>query len=355
MNGFQKIFFRLSVKEKMLFARDMEVMIRSGMQIIESLELFKKQVRSKTFKAIIDQLILDVKNGQFLSTSLERYEKIFGAFFINLIRVGETSGTLAENFDYLADELKKNQELKRKISGAMVYPIIILIATFGITGLLTFFIFPKILPVLKSINVELPAITLAFIAISEFLLKYGLHTVAGIIGLVVLFELLLKIPAFRFRWHSFLLRIPIIGGLIKAINIVSFARTLSILLRGGVKIIESITITSNTLTNLVYRREVEKIAEAVGKGEQISKHLVANPRLFPPIFSQMILVGETTGKLDESALFLSNFYESELDETTKTMSNVLEPMLLLVMGVIVGFVALSIITPIYKITQGLGR
>src|SRR3989338_670982 len=157
--SFNNLFFRLSNKEKMLFARNLEVMIRSGMQILQSLEILKKQARSKAFVSIIDSLILDLKNGHFLSAGLERYKNVFGEFFINLIKVGETSGTLAENLQYLTEELKKKDELNKKIKGAMVYPIIIVVATLGITSLMTFVIFPKILPVLRSLNVELPLVT----------------------------------------------------------------------------------------------------------------------------------------------------------------------------------------------------
>ena len=147
------LFFRLSVKDKMLFARNLEVMIRSGMQILQSLEILKEQTKSKAFKKIIDQLIFDIKNGHFLSAGLERYRSIFGDFFINLIRVGEASGTLSENLKYLADELRKKDELQKKVKGAMAYPMIIMLATVGITSIMVFIIFPKILPVLTSINV----------------------------------------------------------------------------------------------------------------------------------------------------------------------------------------------------------
>src|SRR3989344_606421 len=159
MTNLTNMFFRLSLRDKMLFARHMELMIKSGMQILEGLEMLKKQTKSRVFIKVLDQLILDVRNGHFLSASLERHKNIFGEFFINLVKVGETSGTLSENLQYLTEELKKKDELKKKIRGAMVYPIIILVATLGITSILAFFIFPKILPILRSINVPLPMIT----------------------------------------------------------------------------------------------------------------------------------------------------------------------------------------------------
>lgn len=353
--SFSSLFFRLSLKEKMLFARNLEVMIRSGMQILQSLEILKKQTQSKVFISIIDQLMTDLKNGHFLSAGLERYRNIFDDFFINLIRVGESSGTLSENLKYLAEEMAKKEELQKKIKGAMVYPIIILVATFGITGILTFFVFPKILPVLKGINVPLPGITIFFIWLSEFMLAYGGWVIGGFLGLIVLAGLLLRLRPVRAAWQGFTLKIPLLSNMVMTINLITFSRTLGLLLKAGVRIVEALDIVSATLTNAVYSQEVKKIGESIRQGGTLSKHLIDNPHLFPALFSQMILVGESTGKLDESLVFLANFYESELDEHTKAMSNFMEPALLLVMGLIVGFVALAIITPIYKITQNLGR
>jgi type IV pilus assembly protein PilC len=294
-------------------------MIRSGMQILQSLEILKKQAKSRAFVKILDSLITDLKNGHFLSAGLERYKNVFGDFFINLIRVGEASGTLSENLKYLAEELKKKDELQKKIRGAMAYPMVIFVATVGITSVMIFIIFPKILPVLTSLNVELPLLTRAFIAISQFLIKYGYLVGLGMVGLIVGFWLILKIPKVRFE------------------------------------IVEALEITAKTLSNLVYQKEIMRVAEGVRKGDPMSKYFMENPKLFPAIFSQMVLVGENTGKLDESILFLADYYDSELDESTKSLSNILEPLLLLVMGMIVAFVALAIITPIYKITQTLGR
>jgi len=339
----------------MLFARNLEVMIRSGMQILESLEILKKQAKSKTFVKILDQLIFDLKNGHFLSASLERYKNIFGDFFINLVRVGEASGTLSENLKYLYEELKKKDELQKKVKGAMAYPAVIFMATIGITSIMIFVIFPKILPVLTSINVELPFITRAFIAISQFLIKYGYLVGFGLVGLFIGLWFILKIPRVRFAWHTFIVGMPFIGGMSRSVNIISFARTVGLLLKSGIKIVEALEITANTLSNLVYKKEIMNVAEGVRRGDPMSRYFVEKSKLFPPIFSQMVLVGENTGKLDESILFLAEYYESELDEATKSLSNILEPILLLTMGVIVTFVALAIITPIYKITQTLGK
>ena len=354
-DSLNKFIYRLSIKDKMLFARHMEMMTRSGMQILDALEILKKQTKSTAFLRVLDGLIEDVRNGNYLSVGMERYKNVFGEFFINLVRVGETSGTLSENFRYLATELGKQGELQKKIRGAMAYPVIILFATFGITGIMAFFVFPKILPVLKSLNTTLPWTTRVFISITQTLTNYGVWMLLGILVIVVAAWLLLQMRGVRYAWHQFLLSVPLIGRLMTEVNIINIGRTMNLLLKGGVKIVQSIEITADTLTNLVYKDEMGQIAQAVQRGETMSKSMIAKPNLFPATFAQMAAVGENTGKLDETLVFLADFYETELDNSTKSMSNILEPLLLLTMGGVVMFVALAIITPIYSITQTLGR
>ena len=279
MLNLNNFFFRLSNKDKMLFARNLEVMIRSGMQILQSLEILKKQARSRTFIKILDQLTDDLKNGHFLSAGLERYKNVFGEFFINLVRVGEASGTLSENLKYLAEELKKKDELQKKIRGAMAYPVVIFVATVGITSIMIFMIFPKILPVLNSLNVELPLITRVFIFASEFLIKYGYLVGLGFVGLAIGAWLILKIPRVRFAWHTLIISMPLIGNMSLSINIISFSRTLGLLLKAGIKIVEALEITANTLSNLVYKKEIILVAEGVRKGDPMSKYFNENTNI----------------------------------------------------------------------------
>src|SRR3989344_1814768 len=167
------IFLRVPLSEKMLFAKHLSIMIRSGMSILDSLWLLKKQAKTRSFKKILDQLIVDVDNGQFLSVSFEKYRSIFGEFFISIIRVGEASGTLADNLNYLHEQLRKNYELRRKVKAAMIYPVIILVATLGIGSILIFYVFPKIMPIFKSLKVELPVSTKILIALVNFLNNYS--------------------------------------------------------------------------------------------------------------------------------------------------------------------------------------
>lgn len=346
-------FMRLSLKDQIIFIKRLSVLIRSGTPLLSSLHMLKKQTKTKTLLTILDRLIIDIENGMYLSASMGKFRKIFGEFAVNIIEVGEISGNLPENLNYLAEELKKTQALRRKVVSAMVYPIFIICATFGITALLTVFVFPKILPIFKSINFDLPWTTRSLIFISNLFLHHGLYILLGVFVIAVLFWLSLKSEKIRYSFDRSIIAIPVLGKLVQDYNITNICRTLGVLLKSAVPIVRALQITSNTNNNLVYKSELKKISAEVLKGVQISTHLEKNPKIFPVIMSQMVAVAENTGNLNDTLVYLADMYEEEVDETTKNLSTIIEPVLLIFMGLIVGFVAISIITPIYAITQHL--
>lgn len=352
---FQNFFLRVPIQEQIIFARHLAVMAKAGLPLIESLQMIKKETKSKSLLKILENVIRDVNNGQFLSASLDRYRGVFGNLFVSIIAVGESAGILSENLNYLADELKKKRELRRKVVGALIYPAVIVVATFGITGLLTIFIFPKILPVFQSLNVELPLTTRILISISKLLSNYGLLVIGIIASLIIALWFILKIPKVRFYFHKLILKLPLFGNIVRNVNLANLSRTLGLTLKSGIKVVEAIATTAESIPNPVYKKELLNIANEVRRGESMSPYVTRMYRYFPSIFSQMIAVGETSGNLSETLLYLSEFYESEVNDVTKNLSNTLEPILMVLMGVIVGFVALSIITPIYEVTQNIGR
>lgn len=346
-------FLRVSNQDQIIFVKHLGVMVKAGMPILNSLMMIQKQTKSKSLFKILQQIIIDVDNGQFLSASLEQFHYVFGDLFINIIRVGEASGTLVENLNFLAEELEKKQDLRRKIKGALIYPIIVLTATIGIVSLLVFFVFPKILPRFQDMNFELPLTTRILIGVNNFILANWYFIILGVFVFIIATWFSLKIKTVRYYFHFFLLEVPLIGSMIQNVNMANFTRSFGVLLKSGVKIVESLSITSGALSNLVYKKELEKAADEITKGEQISKYFFKKEKLFPIMLAQMIEVGENTGNLSETLFYLAEFYEEEVDAITKNLASVLEPVLLLVMGVIVGFVALSIIMPIYSLTQSL--
>ena len=297
---------------------------------------------------IIDQLIDDVSNGQFLSASLDKFKNVFGEFAVNIIRVGESSGILHENLTYLAEELKKKQQLKKNVVGALIYPAIILMATSGIIGLLTFYVFPKILPIFKNMNMKLPITTRILIALIDFLMAYGIHVAVGIAAIIIISSILIaRVKIIKILFHRMILSIPLVGKIARNYNITNFSRTLGLLLKSDIKVVEALTVTSSTLTNKIYQNNIREIAGYVSKGEEISRYLSTRTDLFPIVLSQMIAIGERTGNLSETLVYLSEYYEEELNDLTKNLTTALEPIMMIVLGLIVGFIALSIIMPIY--------
>lgn len=343
---------KLSLRDQALFAKRLSLLSRAGVPILDSINVLKRQAKG-TNRRMFEQIARDVSNGQFLSKSLLKFKKVFGDFAINIIRVGETSGTLSDNLQYLAQEIDKKRELKGKIVGALIYPFVIMIAALGICGLLTFFLFPKLLPVFQSLHADLPFTTRALIAVSNFLVHYWLVVIVGLIFMVVGFIFLLRLKPVRFFFDRTLLRIPVIGLLFQQYHLTNMCRTIGLLLKGQVRVVETIVVAGETTTNLVYRRELENLRHAVMKGSNIAKFLEKQPKLFPPMLTEMIAIGEATGNLSETLLYLGQIYEQELDEQTKRLSSVIEPAMMLLMGLMVGFIAISIITPIYEVTQHL--
>lgn len=347
---------RLSVKDQTLFAKRLSFLIGAGVPVLESLHVLREQTTSKSVRKILKQVSKDVANGRFLSAALDRFRHHFGEFAINIIQVGESSGVLAQNLKYLAQELEKKEALRKKVVGAMVYPIFVTIATVGVTGLLTVYIFPKILPIFSSVGVTLPITTRILIAVSSFLQSYGLILVGVLfvltIGLIIVHR---NVAAFRIVSDRILLKIPISGRIMQFYNMANITRTFGLLLKSGSSIVDALQTTARTTRNRIYRRELERAAEHVKKGEQVSEHFKKHKGLFPILIPHMIAIGEKTGNLSDTLVYLSEMYEEEVNSLTKNLSNAIEPVLMILMGLLVGFVAVSVITPIYEITQTLSN
>jgi len=346
---------RLSLRDQTLFAKRLSFLIKAGVPILESLHILKSQMRRGSVK-VFDRLIVDISNGQFLHTSLARFRRTFGDFAINIIKVGETSGVLGENLNYLAEELKKRNELRKKVIGSLVYPVFITIATIGVATLLTAYIFPKIMPIFSSLSVELPWTTRALIGVSDYLQSWGILTLILAVAVISLIIILHKTTEpVKSVIDRLLLKIPIIGKIMLNYNMANFCRTLGILLKGGMTVTQAVRVTGDTTHNWVYRKEAYVMADKIVSGKLVSNHLDAKPKVYPSLSAHMVAIGEKTGNLSETFMYLADMYEHEVDDMTKNLSSSIEPILMVFMGLIVGFVAVSVITPIYEVTKNLQR
>jgi type IV pilus assembly protein PilC len=347
-------YSRMSTKDQTFFVKRLSFLIKAGIPVLDSLAMIKDQTKKKSYSKILDKIIADVANGQNLSNSLAKFPGMFSEFSVNIIGFGESSGILSENLEYLADELKKKQQLKKKVVGAFVYPIVVTFATFGITGFLMVYLFPKIMPVFQSLHMKLPLSTRLVIFLSNFIRFNGLYIFGGLVFLTLGFLYLLKKnKTFRFYFDKSVLKIPLIGDILRDYNLANSTRTIGLLLKGGVTVSEAIPIAEKTSSNLVYKEEFKKLSESINRGDKISLYLSSRPDLFPEVLSQIVSVGERSGNLSNSLIYLSELYEAQVDDFTKNLSNLIEPALMIFMGILVGFIAISIITPIYSITQNL--
>jgi type IV pilus assembly protein PilC len=345
---------RLTLKEQIFFAKRLSFFIHAGVPLIEAIDIIRMQTRSKTKKELFNTIQKDIAEGQYLATSLARSGSVFNDFAINIIRVGEGSGILKENLTYLADELTKRKELRSKVTSALVYPAFITAATLGITILLTVFIFPKIMPIFVSLHVPLPFTTRALIAISGFLKSWGLLTFFVLV-LISITLLVLRNTYTRVRHVAdrLLLSLPLAGSIAKNYNLANYSRTLGLMLRSGIPITTAMGVVSETTPNLLYKNAYAEITAALVRGETVSQGLARFPKLFPDVLTHMVSVGEKTGSLAQTLIYLAELYETEVNDLTKNLSSSIEPILMIVMGLIVGLIAVSIITPIYAITQHL--
>jgi len=344
----------MSVKEQTFFVKRLSFLIKAGIPILESLVMIQEQTRKKGHATIFKAIVTDVSKGQYLSTSLSKFRKMFGDFSINIISFGESTGMLSDNLEYLADELKKKEALRKKVLGAFIYPIIVTLATFGITGFLMIYLFPKIIPVFASLHVNLPLSTKIVIFISNFLRYQGIWLLLGLVTFIIIVVVLLKKnTSFHFYFDKSIMRIPVLGDIVKGYNLANSTRTLGLLLKSGVTISESLQIVGKITKNLVYRKEFGALSGVVNRGEKMSTYLRTSRNLFPDVLTQIVSVGERSGNLSHSLIYLSELYEAEVDDFTKNLSSMIEPVLMIIMGLLVGFIAISIITPIYSITQNL--
>ena len=353
-NFFFRFFDTISVQERINFARHLSLVVKAGLPVFQGLKIIETQTESPVLKRVVQSLIEDVNNGKFLADGLERYEHLFGPFFINIVRVGESSGTLAKNLLYLAEELKRSKELQTKVRSAMVYPMVILVATVAVAAFLTFYIFPKLIPVFSGMKVQLPITTRILLGTLDFVKKDGLYALAGLAVFAIASKLIVKkVRLIRYFMDKVLFYIPVVSTLVVSVNMVNFTRVLGLLLKSCVKIVEAIQITGSTFNNLVYQGFLVDAGEEVKKGSQLGLFLSKHKRFFPPLVSGMTQIGESTGNLEENMEYIAEFYDDEVDTKLHALTSLIEPIMLLFMGGLVGFVALSIITPIYSISQGI--
>jgi len=341
----------VSSSEKIFFVQQLGVMIKSGISLAKALEILAKQTSNKHMQQIILKVHEQTLKGTTLATALKPYKKIFGELFINMVEAGEKSGTLEEVLKQIFLQLKKNHKLMSKIRGALTYPAIILLAMGSIGTGVMIFVVPKFISIFEQVNVELPLMTQILIAVSNYISTNGYMVVIIILVAVAVWIQFMRTAIGKKTFHFTILKIPIISGIIKKINLARFARTMSSLLKTDIKIMDSFHITANTLNNVYYKKSLMEAAEQIEKGKEIHTVLAQYPNLYTNVIIQMIAIGEESGELDNILFEIADFYEEEVQQIMDTLPTIIEPLIILLLAVVIGGMAIAIIMPMYSLTN----
>ena len=346
-------FMSVPLKEKMVFARNLAVMISSGLVVARAIKSLSLQTKNKTFRKILTDVHGEVQAGKSLSESLAKYPSVFSELFTNMVYVGEVSGNLESVLDVLALQLEKEHDLRSKVKGAMTYPAVIVVAMVGIGILMLTYILPKITGVFKDMDVELPKTTLFIMGMSDFLRDHAILSLVIVVLAVFSVKFLYGTSKGKRFFHFLFLRMPIVGNIVMKVNCARFARIYSSLLKSGVSVVDSLKIVGKTLGNVYYKDVLNEAIEEIQKGTELSKIIGAHERQFPILVSQIIEVGEETGKTEIVLERLAEFYEEEVNQITKNMSSIVEPVLMLLIGGGVGFFAIAMLQPMYSVMENI--
>jgi len=340
------------LKDIAIFSRQLATMLSAGLPIVQALAILERQTESKGFKKILKEIRTDVEGGSSFSEALAKH-KPFSRLYVNLVRAGETSGTLDGVLDRLATFLEKDLELRGKIKSAMTYPVIVLVFAVLVTYFLLTGIVPQFAQILTDLGSELPLLTRFLIAVSNLLRSGTVYVIAGILILGFAYRAYYRTERGRRVIDRIKLRMPVFGSLNKKSAIARFSRTFGLLISSGVNVIEAMDITRGTAGNAIVEDILDETKEAIQVGEPIHSTLLRYPQIFPPMVSSMIAIGEETGALDTMLQKVADFYEREVDEAVASLTAALEPMMIIFLGAIVGTIVAGMFLPLFQIINTL--
>lgn len=342
----------VKMHDKVIFAKNLAKMIDAGLPVTRGLSIMERQAKG-TLKKILADLNDSLSKGNTLSDSMKKYPKVFSQLFVSMVKAGEESGNLAMSLRNVGDQMEKSYVLNKKIRGALMYPAVIFSLMIVIGILMMIFMVPTLTATFTGLGIKLPLSTRIIIWVSNFLQKYILLVICGFVAVVALIIAGFRTVKGQRLADTLFLHAPIIGEIVKQVNSARTARTLSSLLSSGVDIVVAIGVTKDVLQNSYYKDVLDEIQKTIQKGDQISTVFLKYNKLYPLFVSEMVAVGEETGKIGDMLLNVANFYEDEVDQKTKDMSSIIEPLLMIFIGVAVGFFALSMLGPTYSLADAL--
>jgi len=345
----------ISISEKANFCRFLATMLRAGLPLPEAIDIIREESKNRKLKKILMDVSFEVRKGKTISSVLSKYKKDFDPVFLTMVKAGEDSGTKDKSFDYLSKQLIMTYELIQKVKGAMMYPIVILCAMVAMLVVMLVFVLPKLAQVFLDLNVPLPPTTKFVMGVGIFIGKYTTEVIIGVFALGILCFMLFTIQKTRDAIFDFFMKLPAIKGIVIQIDIARFSRTLSTLLTSGVPIMTCLEVCANILRQPALRKQAKLFGAGVAQGKQLSEMLMVGKQVFPPTVTQTIKAGEKSGSLEEVLEEMAEFYEREVDFNLKRVTSLIEPLLMLVIGIAVGAMVIIMITPIYSLVGGMGN
>ncbi len=343
---------RVKKSDVILFTRQLSSMLDSGLTLIKSLEILKEQLGSSAMLEIIGDIISEIEEGKNLSHGLSKYPDVFSQVYISIVKSAEASGLLDQALLRMAENLEKQAKLRNTIKAALTYPVIVITLMIGVVFVMMTVVIPQLTTLYESLDVELPLPTKIVIGLSSFMVTFWPFIIVGVCLSIFLFHRWHKTEVGMMIMDNFTLKIPIFGNLIRKVLLTEFARTLSLLIGSGTLVVDALMQTSNTLGNIHYKNAVEDVAKKVENGITIGDGL-STYVLFPALLVQLTKIGEQTGKLDETLLKASEYFEDEADQIVKTLTTALEPFIIVTLGIGVAFLMIAVITPIYSLVSSI--
>lgn len=357
VDSFIKRIFGQKVKTTSLviFTRQLATMVGAGVPLLRALNSLKDGANDPALSEALNGVATDVQSGMQLADAMEKHPNAFNEVYVNMVRAGEAAGILDEILGRLAQQQEKSATIKKKVKGAMTYPTILLVITILAFFGLMIFVIPQIGKILTDLggpDVELPLLTQIMLGISSFLINYWYVVLAGLVGTFYGTSRFLRTPKGRVFFHTLLLKMPVIKNIVIKISVARFSRTFASLMGAGVSVVESLHVTGKAIGNVLYEETIENSIAEIKNGKQLSETLTGSP-LFPDIVSQMLTVGEETGKTDTVLIKVADFYEEEVDVVLDSISSIIEPVMIVIMGSMVGLIAASVMGPIASIAQNI--
>ena len=346
-NTARNVFKKVKPKTLQIFSRQFATMIEAGLNVVQALVILEEQTEDPYFASVVRELRADVEGGLLLSQAMTRHPKIFDRLFVSMVEAGEAAGILDEVLDRVAIHIEKATQIKRRVKGAMLYPLMVLsFASLVLTGLLLFLV-PVFVNIFSQLGGDLPKLTQYVVAVSD-LLKHRFYIVfPGIGGLIFGFRKWKKTEMGRQQWDRFKLKVPKIGPVVLKVTMARFSRTLSTLVSAGVDIIQALEITGQTAGNWMVENALGDVRAKVHEGVPIAQPLVDNP-IFPPMVSQMVKIGEETGELEKMLGKIADFYEDEVDAAISSLTSIVEPLMMIMVGAMVGVIVIAMYLPMFR-------